>query len=409
MISDDTKNNDPSLEDDFDIDEFEDDFDIDEFDDEIDGAIAEEIDAAAGAVSPKAASEKSFVQKFFLPIVILVVGIFALLFAFSQGLFTSSNENAPAGQPSIEAASQDASTATQSDEDVRDVTASNEGIFTPEEEQPLTPLPGSSDQANENIIDLADLEMELKDDNELFVDSNPAEFLDLEPVESNALPVDDFNVSEILNIEQTTNNELVDDAIDAVVDVAPLTVSEPVAAVADVIEAPSEFAPVDIQDQTLNSDNNEQLEALTSEKDALQDQVNALNIKYATSEETIASLKAQVAALQADLENVPQASMNSSTETTMAPKIQEPAATVVKKPAVTASKAPVKRSIPAPKSIKWVLKSAQPGVATIARSGSSDLRKIEIGQNVSGLGKIQSVKIENGVWVVRGTSGTVTQ
>lgn len=409
MISDDTKNNDPSLEDDFDIDEFEDDFDIDEFDDEIDGAITEEIDAAAGAVSPKAASEKSFVQKFFLPIVILVVGIFALLFAFSQGLFTSSNKNVPVGQPTIETASQDESTATQSDEDVRDVTASNEDIFTPEEEQPLTPLPGFSDQANENIIDLADLEMELKDDNDLFEDSNPAEFLDLEPVESNALPRDDFNVSEILNIEQTTNNELVDDAVDAVVDVAPLTVSEPVAAVADVIEAPSEFAPVDIQDQTLNSDKNQQLEALNSEKNALQDQVNALNIKYATSEETIASLKSQVAALQADLENVPQASMNSSTETAVAPKIQEPAAIVVKKPVVTTPKAPVKRSIPAQKSIKWVLKSAQPGVATIARSGSSDLRKIEIGQIVSGLGKIQSVKIENGVWVVRGTRGTVTQ
>ncbi len=59
--------------------------------------------------------------------------------------------------------------------------------------------------------------------------------------------------------------------------------------------------------------------------------------------------------------------------------------------------------------VRWVLRSAQNGRAVIAPQGSHDLQNVSVGDSVKGLGRILSIQKENGLWVLRGTKGTLTQ
>jgi intracellular multiplication protein IcmG len=62
-----------------------------------------------------------------------------------------------------------------------------------------------------------------------------------------------------------------------------------------------------------------------------------------------------------------------------------------------------------PETTAWVLRSAQRGKAVLSPRGSSDLRTVEVGDTLSGLGRITAIDLENGRWVVRGTQGTVAR
>jgi len=57
----------------------------------------------------------------------------------------------------------------------------------------------------------------------------------------------------------------------------------------------------------------------------------------------------------------------------------------------------------------YELRGASNGQAVIAQKGTQNLQTVTIGTIVRGLGNIKSIAIENGQWVVRGTSGTVRQ
>jgi hypothetical protein len=58
---------------------------------------------------------------------------------------------------------------------------------------------------------------------------------------------------------------------------------------------------------------------------------------------------------------------------------------------------------------KWVLKGIAQNEAWIAHAGSTDIQKVTVGDRVKGLGRINSIGLENGVWLVRGTQGSVKQ
>ena len=62
-----------------------------------------------------------------------------------------------------------------------------------------------------------------------------------------------------------------------------------------------------------------------------------------------------------------------------------------------------------PKSVSWILKSAQPGQAVVYEKYSQETLAVEIGDNVRGLGKVKSIDKINGKWIVSGTQGTVFQ
>lgn len=59
--------------------------------------------------------------------------------------------------------------------------------------------------------------------------------------------------------------------------------------------------------------------------------------------------------------------------------------------------------------VRWQLRSAQPGKAIVMRKGGNDFQTVEVGNTLSGIGRITSIQIENGQWVVRGTQGVITR
>lgn len=58
---------------------------------------------------------------------------------------------------------------------------------------------------------------------------------------------------------------------------------------------------------------------------------------------------------------------------------------------------------------RWVLKSALPGKALVAREGDPQILSIEPGANLPGIGRITDIFVEQGRWVVQGTDGRITQ
>jgi hypothetical protein len=71
----------------------------------------------------------------------------------------------------------------------------------------------------------------------------------------------------------------------------------------------------------------------------------------------------------------------------------------------------IKRTSPKPKtkSVQWDLRGASVGQAFLAERGTQNLRTVNVGDTIPTVGRITSIAIENNRWVVRGTSGTVTQ
>lgn len=57
----------------------------------------------------------------------------------------------------------------------------------------------------------------------------------------------------------------------------------------------------------------------------------------------------------------------------------------------------------------WVLKSAQPDTAMVSRQGETEMRSVAVGDTLRGIGRITAVALENGQWVVRGTTGEIRQ
>lgn len=59
--------------------------------------------------------------------------------------------------------------------------------------------------------------------------------------------------------------------------------------------------------------------------------------------------------------------------------------------------------------VEWELRSAQPGRAVIYGSKTGDTRTVEVGDSLSGIGKILSISVQNGRWVVQGTQGQISR
>lgn len=68
-----------------------------------------------------------------------------------------------------------------------------------------------------------------------------------------------------------------------------------------------------------------------------------------------------------------------------------------------------KKATPRPQVPNWELKAAQPGKAWIAQKGSSELKPVQIGDRVNGLGQIQNITFDGGRWRVIGSAKSLTQ
>lgn len=88
------------------------------------------------------------------------------------------------------------------------------------------------------------------------------------------------------------------------------------------------------------------------------------------------------------------------------PAPQQPAATQSVARRAESGETPKKKRLPVP---SWVLKSAQPGRAIVSRTGESEVYSVAVGDSLEGIGRINSVTLENGRWIVHGTKGTIAQ
>lgn len=127
-------------------------------------------------------------------------------------------------------------------------------------------------------------------------------------------------------------------------------------------------------------------------------------------QETIETLKAEIA----ELKRRPAAAPVS------APKVakEEPAVDEVAEepaPKKAAPKKVAKATKPAPKAAptastgRWELRAAQPGRAWVSKPGERDMQSVEVGQTISGIGRVTSILYQNGRWTVQGTQGQINQ
>lgn len=87
---------------------------------------------------------------------------------------------------------------------------------------------------------------------------------------------------------------------------------------------------------------------------------------------------------------------------------------VVPNPARTEHKVVVKRHVAVSRAVPtssahpssvWVLKSAKPGVAVIRSAATGDFKSVKVGDVVTGIGRITSIRETSTGWVVQGTQG----
>lgn len=115
----------------------------------------------------------------------------------------------------------------------------------------------------------------------------------------------------------------------------------------------------------------------------------------------ISDLKARIAELES-VAGTPSKQSDLSSDSVEAPRPVTTSSAKVKTRKAVKAEAPVEK-------IEWVLKSAQPGRALLARKGQSDYTTATIGAKIPGLGKILTIDQGRDGWVVVGTGGRVTE
>ena len=247
----------------------------------------------------------------------------------------------------------------------------------------LTPLPEDSDLD----IELSSLDEDLSD--------------------TEALP--DLNFDEGDVVSDTAEDD-VNESLSADMLADDLVLDEPTE-----IEMPAE---AEISNEADNTQTEDVLDSASQAIDLTSENQNSSNA-LAEKEATIAKLREEnknIETLNANMRTEIEA-LKEQIEALKTAKIpekqQESAPEAIEKPqkidaSVEKAAAPKIVKKPAPR-IKWVLKAAQPDRATISSKNSNDIRQIEVGSVVSGLGKITSIGLEDGKWVVRGTRGHVSQ
>ena len=120
--------------------------------------------------------------------------------------------------------------------------------------------------------------------------------------------------------------------------------------------------------------------------------------KVKSNNRDVSALSRELKAIKGEMSTVQ--APRSNVQTQRAPALPR-VSSIAKRPAVTTRAAPV--------ASKWTLKGIAQNTAWIAKEGQTDITKVMVGDTVKGLGRIMSIGLENGVWMIRGERGTITQ
>ncbi|MCB1556524.1 MAG: hypothetical protein KDJ15_04335, partial [Alphaproteobacteria bacterium] len=189
------------------------------------------------------------------------------------------------------------------------------------------------------------------------------------------------------------------------------------------IEAPPAPAPVSIPPASLSVGSkadenrtvaaldrlNERLDSFSERLDRIETRLDEAGTAGTRSSE-IESMMKSLRTLEDKV-----AALSSRKNEASPPAPQGKTATVKTEPAKSAAPAtaprPPKKQATAPPTpqIQWVLKAASSGNAYVARAGSNDITRVRPGDSLPGIGKINGIYVENGLWVVQGTDGRIVQ
>ncbi len=163
-------------------------------------------------------------------------------------------------------------------------------------------------------------------------------------------------------------------------------------------------------------------QALTSEIRELESVITVLKAEGQKEKEQdlkeIASLNSTIMKLEGKIERLSkEKAANAVKQNVSKPAKNEPKAPKVAVPQVAAAQ-PNAPKMAAPeavapkirkKVISWELRSAQPGRAMVSQKGQQDIKTVEIGDFLSGVGRIRNISFVNGQWVVEGTVRNITR
>lgn len=173
--------------------------------------------------------------------------------------------------------------------------------------------------------------------------------------------------------------------------------------------------PVKPMPTALEMGNNEEYQDLQDKIAKLEGLVK--DLKAENRKEKEADLK-KIASLNETISNLErQISKKSVTKTTTPSKtVTKKQDTMPPKTTKTATVTPVKRTVykkkatqPRNKTLSWELRSALPGRAIVSKKGQNDIKTVEVGDFLSGIGRINSIAFIHGQWVVEGSAGKITR
>lgn len=189
-------------------------------------------------------------------------------------------------------------------------------------------------------------------------------------------------------------------------------------------EAPAQMeatAPVTTTAPAVNAASEKTVTALEGRIDTLLSRIDQLETELGSikkdKDTSYEQIEESVSALREDMQEiknrpVPKSSPVAATASSSTEDDEEP---VAEKPKPAVKKAVTKQASSKPtqtassSSTRWELRAAQPGRAWVSRPGERDMRGIEVGQSLPGIGTITAINYQNGRWTVYGTQGQINQ
>ena len=285
-----------------------------------------------------------------------------------------------------------------------------EASATDESEEALTPMPSLDEPS----------ELELAEDNNAVDDETLAGLTQEEVSEYQPFPSP---------VEVEPDNPAVNYAEKENITIEPLDIQPP-AAEPEEPAAPAAPTPTNLPTAAPDPENAEKLAELetflTHSSADTNAQIAVLNNKIAELTATVEKLSKQAddAVARAKKAEEQAAAAKQAAKSAPAPVAPKPAPkaeapkpapktqtseTQTKKPASSTSSKPKSSASSSSSAPQWQLRGASEGQAMIGQRGTNELVNVKVGDNIRGLGKITFIGQENGKWVVRGTTGKLSQ
>lgn len=225
--------------------------------------------------------------------------------------------------------------------------------------------------------------------------------------------------------EEIVKPEIIEETADNSIEAAPLASPvEDVQALLQVETPPIEAEPLAAEDDVPSSEVPEivapqisgavaeDIISLENRLDKIESTSTALSAQIQSTSDAIGDLSLSVQTLQKSIDEMSRP--EKAPTPAPAEKVDTAPKTVPKEEAKAVAPAPKKPAVKKATTMtvakkEWQLRSAQPGKAILKAKGTGDLLNVKVGNTVDGLGKITSIALEDGLWVVKGTIGSVTQ